>query len=117
MTKKHNADFGLVVGLMEVESVFNPLAKSKADARGLLQIMYKIWGKTYDIKHPSDLYNIEYNIDIGVHILKHYLKKNNGNIRNALQNYNGSEGTAFSNKVFTALGKFTAYRNNSSTWD
>jgi|GEM_PF-6258343 len=109
---KHNMDFSIIVGLMEVESSYNPFAKSKVDARGLLQVMYKVWAKEMNIKREKDLYGIEYNIDTGIRILKHYIDKNKGNLTKALQNYNGSGGTDFSNKVYIAVGKFTTFRNS-----
>jgi hypothetical protein len=112
ITTEYNMDFVIVVGLMDVESAFNPFAKSKADARGLLQVMFKTWSKTYSIKKPSDLHDIEYGIRIGVQILKHYLEKNKGAIAPALRNYNGSKGDEFVNRVYVSIGKFTAFRNN-----
>jgi len=112
ITTKHGIDFTLVVGLMDVESAFNPFAKSKVGARGLLQVMNKTWAKTYKIKKPSDLHDIAYGIDIGVQILKHYLEKNKGAIAPALRNYNGSKGDEFVNRVYVSVGKFTAFRNN-----
>ena len=112
LSKKHNMDFSLIVGLMQVESAYNPFAVSSVKARGLLQVMHTVWGKKFKIKKASDLHDIELNIDTGIQVLKHYLDKNEGNVTKALQNYNGSTGTDFSNKVFIAVGKFTAFRNN-----
>lgn len=112
LSKKHNMDFSLIVGLMQVESAYNPFAVSSVKARGLLQVMYSVWGKTFKIKKASDLHDIELNIDTGIRVLKHYLDKNKGNVTKALQNYNGSTGSEFSNRVFVAVGKFTAFRNN-----
>lgn len=112
LTKKHNMDFSLVVGLMEVESAYNPFAVSSVGARGLLQVMPSVWGKKFEIKHASDLHDIELNISTGIQVLKHYIDKNEGNVTKALQNYNGSSGRDFSNKVYIAVGKFTAFRNN-----
>lgn len=110
---ENNIAFPLVVGLMEVESSFNPFSVSKVGARGLLQVMPKVWAEKMKIKSETDLHDIEFNINIGVEILKHYIDKNNGNITKALANYNGSTGTEFSNSVYTAVGKFTAFRTNS----
>ena len=78
-----------------------------------MQVMPKVWAEKMKIKSETDLHNIEFNINIGVKILKHYIDKNNGNITKALANYNGSTGTEFSNSVYTAIGKFTAFRTNS----
>lgn len=112
-SKEHGVDFDLIVGLMYVESGFNPFAESKVGARGLLQVMHCVWGETYNIKNASDLHDINLNIRTGVHILKHYIEKNKGNITHALQNYNGAkkDGREFSNSVYQAIGKFVSYKN------
>lgn len=112
LSKVHNIDFNLVAGLMEVESGFNPFAKSKVGARGLLQVMHRTWGKTYNIKNSSDLHDIHFGLETGIQVFKHYLSKNKGNVTQALQNYNGAKGRDFSNSVYIAVGKFSAFRNN-----
>ena len=112
-SKEYGVDFDLIVGLMYVESGFNPFAESKVGARGLLQVMHCVWGETYNIKNASDLHDIDLNIRTGVHILKHYIEKNKGNITHALQNYNGAkkDGREFSNGVYQAIGKFVSFKN------
>ena len=111
ITDKHDVDFALVVGLMDVESAYNPFAVSKKDARGLMQVMFKYWGKQYNIKKASDLHDITLNIETGVKVLKHYIDKNEGSISKALTAYNGG-GKDYAKDVFVAIGRFTAYRNN-----
>ncbi len=112
LCKEHNMAFNLIAGLMEVESGFNPFAKSKVGARGLLQVMFKTWNKTYKIEKSSDLHDIHLGLETGIQILKHYLAKNKGDVTQALQNYNGAKGRDFSNSVYIAVGKFSAFRNN-----
>ena len=107
---KHNVDHNLIVGLMELESGFNPLARSKVGAQGLLQVIFRIWSKIYNIEDTVLLYDIAYNIDIGTSILKHYINKNKGDITKALQNYNGSKGTKFSDRIRTNITKFKLFK-------
>lgn len=105
--------FPLVVGLMEVESHFNPFAKSSANARGLLQVRYKIWKeKLENVQSENQLHGIEDGIKSGLWVLKHYIEKNKGNITKALQNYNGTKGNEYHTKVYDAIGRFTAFRTN-----
>jgi len=108
---EHDVDFALVVGVIDVESAFNPFAISKADARGLMQVMFKVWGKQYKITKASDLHDIGLNITVGVQILKHYINKNEGSLSKALKDYNGG-GKDYARDVYVAIGRFTAFRNN-----
>jgi soluble lytic murein transglycosylase-like protein len=115
LAKKHDVDFSLVVGLMEVESSYNPFAVSSVGAVGLLQVMPKVWSKTYHIEKATDLHGVEKGISVGIRVLKHYIDKNKGGLSKALQDYNGSNGSkgrAFSDSVFLAVGRFTSFRNN-----
>lgn len=112
LAKEHKIDFSLVVGLMEVESGFNPFAVSKAGARGLLQVMPKVWGEQHKIVNPSELHGIRRGISVGIQVLKFYVDKNEGKLTPALAAYNGSKGKEFANSVYLATGRFTCFRNN-----
>ncbi len=95
-------DPGLVLAVIDVESNFQPYAISSAGARGLMQVM-PFWLKT--IGKPGDsLFDIKINLRYGCTILKHYLKKEKGNITRALARYNGSHGKyRYPKKVYYAL--------------
>ena len=94
----------LVLAVIEVESNFDRFAISRSGARGLMQIM-PFWLK--EIGRPDDnLFNIQTNLRFGCTILKHYLDKEKGNLRQALARYNGSAGKRkYPDKVFDALSK------------
>lgn len=94
----------LVLALMEVESGFDRFAISKVGARGLMQIM-PFW--LQELNQPqANLFAISTNLRFGCTILKHYLDKENGNLRRALARYNGSLGKRhYPDKVFTALSE------------
>lgn len=102
--------FVLIVGLMEVESRFNPFAESTVGARGLLQVMPEYWMKTLGVKSERDFHGIEVGINAGIHVLQHYIDKNNGNVTRALQNYNGTKGNEFHEMVYQMAGRFAVYR-------
>lgn len=93
---------GLVMAVIDVESNFNPYAISSAGARGLMQVM-PFWLK--EIGKPGDsLFDIRTNLRFGCTILKHYLKKEKGNLTSALARYNGSHGRyRYPKKVYHAL--------------
>ena len=92
----------LVLALIHTESAFDHFALSSAGAQGLMQVM-PFWKVILGSKHDN-LMNPETNIRYGVTILKHYLKKEKGNLTKALARYNGSVGkTWYPERVYTNL--------------
>lgn len=92
----------LVLALVQVESKFDAYAVSRAGAVGLMQIM-PFWLKL--IGRPEDsLVHTQTNLRMGCTILKYYLTKSHGDIREALQRYNGATvGIDYSDQVLKAL--------------
>lgn len=90
--KKHEVDPILVLAIMAKESSFNPISGSSQGALGLMQAMPKAHPEKIEaIENKSgNILNISDNIEVGVLILKEYLKKSNGNVAIALQRYNGN---------------------------
>jgi soluble lytic murein transglycosylase-like protein len=76
----------LVMAMIQVESGFNPNAVSTAGAYGLMQVNYAVWKDELNIDFER-IFEKEYNIDLGLKILKHYYDKANGNIFIALSRY------------------------------
>ena len=94
----------LVLALIDVESRFDPYAVSHSGAVGLMQIM-PFWLKL--IGHPEDsLVHVRTNLRMGCTILHYYMQKSHGDIREALQRYNGATvGIDYSEKVLKALSR------------
>jgi len=114
---EYGADFATVVGIMEVESAFNPFAVSHAGARGLMQVLPKVWLEPLGIADKTDLHDISLGIDSGIRVYLQYLKEQKGDIKRTLNQYNGCslDKGPYAPQIFEAIGRFTAYRNNSYT--
>jgi soluble lytic murein transglycosylase-like protein len=82
----------LVVAVIAVESRFNPIAQSDGGALGLMQIIPHYHADKFDAKTGSVL-DPETNIQLGVTVLKDYIKRGGTEII-GLQLYNGSLGDA-----------------------
>ncbi|HEY3858187.1 MAG TPA: transglycosylase SLT domain-containing protein [Gammaproteobacteria bacterium] len=94
----------LVLSVIQVESKFDAYAVSKAGAVGLMQIM-PFWLKL--IGRPDDsLVHAQTNLRMGCTILKYYIIKTHGDLREALQRYNGATvGIDYSDQVLKALNQ------------
>ena len=92
----------LVLAIINVESDFHRFAVSEAGAQGLMQIM-PFWLKLSGQPH-GNLFHENTNLRLGCTILKYYLQRSHGDIREALQRYNGATvGSDYSDRVLQAL--------------
>jgi soluble lytic murein transglycosylase-like protein len=86
-SKESNVDVDLLTAIIDVESTFYPTAKSKHKAKGLMQVLRE----DRVVIDPNRVYDIKYNIQTGIKILKSKLKKSKGNLNLALRYYVGSK--------------------------
>ena len=82
----------IVLGLIRQESAFDPKAKSRVGARGLMQIMPATARRYQKLKSRNKLYDVKLNLKIGIKYLEKLLKENEGNLIWALAAYNAGEG-------------------------
>ena len=95
----------LVLGVIKVESNFQPTAVSYAGAYGLMQINLSVWKNELNIDQ-SRIFEVDYNIDLGLKILKHYYVESRGNMKRALHLYNNGylyNNTKYVGKVDSAV--------------
>ena len=94
--KENDIEKELVYAIIKIESNFNPNAKSKKDAIGLMQIMEstgKEVGKKLELKiTEEDLYKPKTNIKIGTKYLADLIEKYEGNYSMAIIAYNAGIG-------------------------
>ncbi len=113
--KNSNPDIIIAIGL--VESKFNPAAKSKKGAMGLMGIMPNIWFEELRaqglVKEKRDLYAIPSNLASGAYIFERYLSKTK-NIEKALFEYVGGD-SDYAGKVLEALAEIYLARSSGTT--
>ena len=86
-SKQYGFNPNLILSLIQIESNFRPQAVSSRGAYGLMQINYMVWKDELDI-NSTQIFDIEYNIDLGLQILKRYHEKSGGDLLRALHLYN-----------------------------
>ncbi|HEX7150533.1 MAG TPA: transglycosylase SLT domain-containing protein [Thermoanaerobaculia bacterium] len=95
-SKQHGVDPHLVMGLILQESYYNPKAKSRVGATGLMQLMpptaKELAAKLRIPFAVSRLENPDVNIRLGTRHLKMLIDMFNGNTYLAVASYNGGQG-------------------------
>lgn len=75
----------LIVSVIHRESNFNPMAVSSVGAVGLMQVMPRVWKLS-----PEKLTEIDFNVEHGTRILKHYIDRH-GDVGRSLFHYWGGD--------------------------
>ena len=85
--RAHGVDVNLIHAVISAESGYNPIAVSRAGARGLMQLMPET-AKRYGVQNIHDPMQ---NIEGGVRYLRDLLTMFNGNMELAVAAYNAGE--------------------------
>jgi len=88
---RYKVDYALVKAVIKAESNFDPLAISRAGAKGLMQLM----PATADALGVNDSFHPEDNIQGGVRYLRYLLDLFEGNLHLSLAAYNAGENAVF----------------------
>jgi soluble lytic murein transglycosylase-like protein len=110
-SKEYGFNPYLIMAVIQVESGFNRFAVSTAGAYGLMQINFSVWKDELGIDYTR-IFEPEYNVDLGLKILKHYYDKAGGNIFKALFRYNNGykyKNTGYNGKIIAT--RFYSHRN------
>jgi soluble lytic murein transglycosylase-like protein len=86
-SRQYGFDPDLILAIIQIESDFKQYAVSPQGAFGLMQVNYSVWKNEFNI-NPKKIFEIGYNIDLGLRILKHYSNQSNGDLLNTLHLYN-----------------------------
>jgi len=107
-SRKYGFHPDLVLGIVKVESDFDPNAVSFKGAYGLMQVNLPVWRKELAID-KNRIFDVDYNIDLGLRILKLYFDETKGNLKLALHLYNNGylyNNTSYADKVGSAVLAF-----------
>ena len=112
--RKYHISPELVVGIIKVESNFDPMAvgprtKSGENARGLMQVMPE-WVPKLELKSKYDFHDIDTAIESGVRVFKIHLEENDNDISSGLYDYVNHD-TKYVTDVYVAMGKFVTFRS------
>jgi len=99
----------LLVGMIEIESMFNPFLQSKKGARGLMQVMPE-WVPKLNLDDVNDLHEIDIGIESGIKVFLIHLQEADGNISGGLFRYVNKD-SSYVEKVYSAVGRFVTYRS------
>lgn len=110
-SKEYGFNPYLIMAVIQVESGFDRFAVSTAGAYGLMQVNFNVWKDELDIDYTR-IFEPEYNVDLGLKILKHYYKETGGNILKALFRYNNGykyNNTGYNGKIIAT--QFYAHKD------
>jgi soluble lytic murein transglycosylase-like protein len=103
--EKYSINPKLLLGIISVESRFNPRAHSKHGAKGLMQVMHRIHR---DKLRGRDPYRADVSVEVGSRIFKDCMTANRGNVRRALTCYNGG-GRKYAALVLSAVHRLSGW--------
>lgn len=104
-SREHRLNFlSVIMGIIRVESGFNPNAVSGKNARGLMQVHWPTWGRYFSSQQEA--HDLNRNLSAGTRILFLYMKRSNNDLRLALYKYLGTKNDRYADKVIAYATAF-----------
>ncbi len=104
-TREHRLNFlSVIMGIMRVESGFNPDAVSGKNARGLMQVHWPTWNRYFSSQEEA--HDPNRNLSVGAHILRQYMTRSNNDLRSALYRYLGAKDDRYADNVIASAAAF-----------
>lgn len=104
-SEEHRLNFlSVLMGIIRVESGFNPAAVSDKNARGLMQVHWPTWKRYFT--SPEQAHDPDKNLSVGTGILRLYMHQSNNDLRLALYKYLGTKDDRYADKVIESAMTF-----------
>jgi len=104
-SEEHRLNFlSVLMGIIRVESGFNPAAVSNKNARGLMQVHWPTWKQHFS--SPEQAHDLNKNLSVGTGILRLYMRQSNNNLRLALYKYLGTKDDRYADRVIEGAMTF-----------
>ena len=104
-SREHRLNFlSVIVGIIEVESGFDPDAVSGKDARGLMQVHWPTWNRFFSSR--EEVHDLTRNLAVGTGILRLYMMRSNNDLRSALHKYLGAKDDRYADRVIASAAAF-----------
>ena len=106
-SEEHRLNFlSVLMGIVRVESGFDPSAISDKNARGLMQVHWPTWKRYFS--SPEEAHDLRRNLTVGTGILRLYMRRSNNDLRQALYRYLGARDDRYADKVIDSAAAFKA---------
>jgi len=101
----HRLNFlSVLMGIIRVESGFDPEAVSQKNARGLMQVHWPTWKRYFT--SPGEAHDLHRNLSVGTGILRLYMEQSNNDLRRALYKYLGAKDDRYADTVIGSALEF-----------
>ncbi len=102
---EHRLNFlSVIMGIIKVESGFNPDAVSGKNARGLMQVHWPTWKQYFSSQ--EEVHDLNRNLSAGAAILRLYMMRSNNDLRTALYKYLGAKDDRYADRVIASAIAF-----------
>ena len=106
-SEEHRLNFlSVLMGIVRVESGFDPAAISNRNARGLMQVHWPTWKRYFS--SPEEAHNLCRNLTVGTGILRLYMRRSNNALRQALYKHPGARDDRYADRVIESAAAFKA---------